>query len=115
VPGGADTDGDTVENAFDNCTTIANPSQADADHNGCGDVCQPSKDCNGDLVVGIGDVTLAAGQFGGPGACCDLDGNGVCTIGEVTVIAGNFGKPIGPSGITTAQCDPASCQCTPAP
>ena len=39
TPGGADSDGDTVEDAFDNCTSVANAGQEDADHDGCGDVC----------------------------------------------------------------------------
>jgi len=34
-----DTDGDGIANAFDNCRGIPNPDQADADHDGFGDVC----------------------------------------------------------------------------
>ncbi len=34
-----DTDGDGIADAFDNCRGIPNPDQADADHDGFGDVC----------------------------------------------------------------------------
>ncbi len=35
----ADTDGDGVRDALDNCVMVANPDQADASRNGLGDVC----------------------------------------------------------------------------
>jgi hypothetical protein len=43
-------------------------------------------DCNGDTAVGAGDLAI---------------------------IGMEFGNVSGPSGITNAQCDPDSCQCTP--
>jgi hypothetical protein len=36
----ADTDGDGVDNVVDNCVLVANPDQADANHNGIGDACE---------------------------------------------------------------------------
>jgi hypothetical protein len=35
-----DSDGDGIDNAADNCPLVANPDQADTDHNGIGDACQ---------------------------------------------------------------------------
>jgi subtilisin family serine protease len=55
-----DTDGDTVLDLLDNCPNVANPSQADADHDGVGDVC---KDTDGDSIPD--DLDLCPGVFNG--------------------------------------------------
>ena len=118
VPGGADTDGDTVENAFDNCVDIANASQTDTDHNGCGDSCTANITCdaNGDTSVGAQDFTILRMQYGNtPPANITADCNGDTSVGsqDFSILRMQFGNTVGPSGITTAQCDTASCRCTP--
>ena len=120
LPGGADTDGDTVEDAFDNCMAVANSSQGDADHNGCGDACQQDVGCdtNGDTAVGSTDFLTLRMNFGQtvapPGSNGDCgDANGVVGSADFLALRMQFGNMSGPSGITTAQCDPSSCQCTP--
>jgi hypothetical protein len=80
APGGTDTDGDLIEDAFDNCTLVANADQADdtslpgnVDHDGCGNACQPPVICDtvgGDLKVGAPEFGAVLGQFGNE---CDLN------------------------------------------
>ena len=38
----SDTDSDGIPDVSDNCPTIYNPDQADSDHNGVGDACEPT-------------------------------------------------------------------------
>jgi hypothetical protein len=120
TPGGLDGDGDTVENAFDNCTLVTNTNQADTDHNACGDACTESIlcDANGDTLVGGPDLLALGmnfGMTGCPGGCGGADCNGDTTVGgpDYLVMGMEFGNSVGPSGITTAQCDPPTCICTP--
>ncbi|HEY0190012.1 MAG TPA: Ig-like domain-containing protein [Kofleriaceae bacterium] len=66
---GDDMDNDGVPDGLDNCPTTANPDQADQDHDGLGDVCDPDRDGDGfadDLgVSGGGCSTTGAGAAGG--------------------------------------------------
>jgi hypothetical protein len=52
-----DTDLDGIDNADDNCPNVANPDQADADHDHRGDACDPCTDTDGD---GFGDPGFPA-------------------------------------------------------
>jgi hypothetical protein len=119
VPGGLDSDGDTVENAFDNCVNASNAPQTDTDHNGCGNTCTQDITCdvNGDTSVLVGDFNTLRMNFGNTvpagtqGDCSPVDGSVLVT--DFNRLRMNFGNTTGPSGITTAQCDPSSCRCTP--
>ncbi len=46
-----DSDGDGVPDSSDNCPTVYNPDQADFDHDGMGDACDPDDDNDGLLDV----------------------------------------------------------------
>jgi hypothetical protein len=114
TPGGADTDGDTVENSFDNCTAVSNSNQADTDHNGCGNVCEITCDFNGDYIAGGSDFLAIGMNFGmsvTPNTNGDCTGDGLVGGPDVLAMGMEFGMTDGPSGITTAQCDPATCDC----
>jgi hypothetical protein len=127
APGGADTDSDGVEDAFDNCTTVSNANQADADHDGCGDAC-PGFDLPEDLdnsgTVGLGDYNQLAAVWGGtadvsgcpgtPGIPEDLDCSGTVGLGDYNALSAvwgatdNGGVP-GPSGITNSMRNYGTC------
>ena len=73
-----DGDADGVEDHVDNCTSAANPDQADADRDGAGDACDGDPD--GDGVVGLEDNCPSVANPGQQqtdtdslGDACDLD------------------------------------------
>jgi len=116
APGGPDADGDTVENAFDNCTAVPNATQTDTDHNGCGNACAVTCNFNGDATAGGADFLLIGMNFGmtvPAGTAGDCNGDGLVGGPDVLAMGMEFGMSNGPSGITNAQCNPTTCLCTP--
>jgi len=113
TPGGADTDGDGVENAFDNCSTKVNTSQKDVDHDGCGDTCDGDFDQNG-AAGGSDFATFKAGfgkTTGQPGynAGADMDCNGAIGGSDFSLFKAEFGTTAGPSGISNAARSATAC------
>ena len=124
TPGGVDTDGDTVQDAFDNCRLTPNSTQTDTNHFGCGDACSKPNDCSFDGLPAVGapDFAILGMNFGKTvpkgtaGDCAGGPGNGpdgVVGAPDFAKLGMEFGNTAGPSGITNAQCNPARCQCTP--
>jgi uncharacterized repeat protein (TIGR01451 family) len=93
----ADTDGDGVADAFDNCTMVANPDQADSDHDGYGNRCDADFDNNGN--VNFADLAAFKAAFGSSQALYDLDASGSVNFGDLAVFKGLFGFPPGPSAL----------------
>jgi len=113
TPGGADGDGDGVENAFDNCSTASNATQKDVDHDGCGDTCDGDFDQNGTAGGSdFGAMKLAFGSTTGQpnyNANADMDCNGAVGGSDFGLFKLEFNTTAGPSGITNAGRDPVAC------
>jgi hypothetical protein len=114
TPGGADSDGDTVEDAFDNCTTIQNAGQEDADHDGCGDVCDPPllADANGDGSVNTSDFIILSNEWlqcEPPPRLADASGDGCVNTADFIILSNEWLQSKGPSGITNPSRDYSEC------
>ena len=120
TPGGADSDGDGVDDAFDNCITVANADQADLDHDACGDVCDPTTTCDidNDGAVGLPDFVIYVRQVGNDcntfpslncSGDCELTPDNIVGIPDFIVLIHQLGNVNGPSGITNASRDLAEC------
>jgi len=103
TPGGANSDGDSVENAFDNCSSLSNAAQKDLDHDGCGDLCDGDFDQDGGAgLLDFGVFKSAFGKSSGaPGydARADMDCDGSVGLLDFGFFKAEFGGAPGPSGL----------------
>jgi len=113
TPGGADTDSDGVENAFDNCSSLSNASQKDADHDGCGDLCDGDFDQTGN--AGLGDFGALKNSFGANtgqpayNAITDMNCDGNVGIADFGLFKNEFGGSPGPSGVQNPSRSAVAC------
>jgi hypothetical protein len=74
----ADSDGDGIADAMDNCPQVANANQADSDGDGTGDVCD--SDIDGDGLDNTAELSLGTDPWNP-----DTDGDGLADGLEVNV------------------------------
>ncbi|MGI9343928.1 MAG: PQQ-dependent sugar dehydrogenase [Gammaproteobacteria bacterium] len=101
---GLDSDGDGVDDDFDNCKLVPNGpdaldaggnSQLDTDGDGIGNICDP--DFNGNGIVDPADFSLLKSRFGQRGfPDQDLNGNGIVDPFDFSLLKAMFGQPPGP-------------------
>lgn len=102
-----DQDDDGVDDSLDDCLTLANPGQQDADQDGYGNLCDADFNDNG--IVGANDVAAIAARAGFPAAGneeFDLDSSGAVGANDVARAASASGLAPGPSGLACAGTAP---------
>jgi uncharacterized protein (DUF1800 family) len=92
----ADSDGDGINDAIDNCSEVANADQRDTDGDGFGNRCDA--DLNNDGGVNSLDIVLFRNQFGTVGPDADFNGDGGVNSLDIVIFRSYFGKPPGPAG-----------------
>ena len=113
TPVGPDTDADGWEDAFDNCTSVANYPQKDIDSDGCGDLCDADFDQDG--ASGLMDFGILKMSFGkSEGApdynpLADMDCDGSVGLLDYGIFAPKFNGAPGPSGLPPSLKTPVAC------
>jgi hypothetical protein len=91
-----DSDGDGVSDLVDNCPAIANVDQADSDHNGVGDACEPVKDQTITFeplgTKGYGQPAFTVSASASSGLPVSFTAAGSCTIVDATVTVTGVGS-----------------------
>jgi hypothetical protein len=99
-----DTDGDTIDDLFDNCTLVANgpndvvppePSQNDSNGDGYGNRCDA--DLDGSLSVNFSDLVTFKALFNSADPDADLDGSGGVNFSDLVIFKTLFNSAPGPT------------------
>jgi len=98
-PAFAGHDGDTIDDAIDNCPDVANEDQADTDGDGIGDACNDADDTDGDEYA---DLLDNCPDVANPGQE-DTDGDG---IGDTCDLINNVSIDVKPGSDT----NPVNCK-----
>jgi len=91
----ADSDGDGVADATDNCTLVANADQRDTNGDAIGNACDA--DLNNDCTVNFADLAQLKSVFFSANADADFDGNGSVNFTDLGLLKGAFFGQPGPS------------------
>jgi subtilisin family serine protease len=97
LPGGADSDGDGIPDACDNCVSTFNPRQEDTDGDGAGDACDTcTLVANGPNTFPADDARIQRDTDGdGFGNLCDADfnQNGIVDPTDFSTLKSLLGQP----------------------
>ncbi len=92
-----DSDGDGIEDVWDNCSAAANPNQRDSNGDGYGNACDADLDDNG--VVNFFDLALFKQVFFSNDEDADLNGDGNVNAVDLLLLREQFLGAPGPSGM----------------
>lgn len=93
-----DTDGDGMLDSVDNCVTVQNPMQEDADGDSFGNNCDT--DLTNDCIVNFLDLSDFRDEFLTDDAVADFNSDGTVNFLDLDVMQGQFFGAPGPSGLT---------------
>ncbi|MFK8015132.1 MAG: DUF4832 domain-containing protein [Gammaproteobacteria bacterium] len=89
-----DSDGDGINDADDNCVSLANADQRDTDFDGFGNRCDA--DFNNDQIVNAADLGLLRADFFATGDLdTDLDGDSIVNTADLGILRTLFLQPLG--------------------
>lgn len=97
APSDADSDDDGVADEADNCRTMANADQADADGDGYGQACDV--DVTNNRIADDTDLSLLRQAFFSTSEVYDFDGSGRVDFGDLARLRSRFLQPPGPSSL----------------
>lgn len=92
---GSDTDGDLIPDVSDNCITVENLFQVDADNDGHGNRCDA--DLSNDCVVNVVDLGTLRAVFFSTWPQADFNVDGTVNIVDLGIMRAAFFGPPGPS------------------
>jgi hypothetical protein len=104
----ADTDGDGIDDAIDNCLGLANADQRDTDGDGSGNRCDG--DLNNDFEVNSLDLGLFKKKVGTADPDADFNGDGSVNSADAAILQQLFLKPPGLAATAPLMAAQASVQ-----
>ncbi|MFK8015280.1 MAG: thrombospondin type 3 repeat-containing protein [Gammaproteobacteria bacterium] len=93
-----DSDSDGVPDLLDNCRTVSNPMQTDADGDQFGNACDG--DLSNDCATNAADLGIFRTLFFGAGSAADFNEDGVVNVADLGLLRTLFFSAPGPSGLT---------------
>lgn len=101
-----DSDGDGIDDNFDNCTLVFNPEQHDSDHDFKGNMCDA--DFNNDQVINTIDLGILRDNFFTDNALTDINADGITNVADLGLLKAMYFEVPGPTGADPNQ-PPCTC------